>query len=114
MKYILLIILFCTTLDSQSKIVLNEVQKNEIMIVYGSATCHYCVDTKVYLIKKNIPFVFYDLDTNPLKIKEMHTKLREANISTASFQIPVVDKGGKIITNNYGSFEMFLSKLIKS
>ena len=111
MKYILLIVLFCTTLNSQTKIVLHEVQKNEIMIVYGSATCHYCLDTKEYLTKKNVPFVFYDMDTNPSKITEMHAKLRKVNISTADFQIPVVDKGGKIITNDYSSFEVFLSKL---
>lgn len=41
----------------------------------------------------------------------MHAKLRQANISTANFQIPVVDKGGEIITNDYSSFEVFLSKL---
>ena len=58
-----------------------------------------------------MPFVFYDLDKNPSKIQEMYTKLRNANISTSDFQIPVVDKGGQIFTNNYDSFEMFLNKL---
>ncbi|WP_439153043.1 glutaredoxin family protein [Winogradskyella sp.] len=81
------------------------------IIIYGSGTCHYCIDTKTYLTEKNIPFVFHDLDLDPKKIEEMYTKLRKANISTANFQIPVVDKGGKIITNDYGTFEIFLSKI---
>lgn len=81
------------------------------MIIYGSGTCHFCIDTKTYLTKNNIPFVFHDLDVDPQKIEEMYVKLRKANISTSNFQIPVVDKGGKIITNDYSTFDVFLSKL---
>ena len=41
----------------------------------------------------------------------MYVKLRKANISTSNFQIPVIDKYGEIITNDYSTFEMFLSKI---
>ncbi|WP_298237585.1 glutaredoxin family protein [uncultured Algibacter sp.] len=81
------------------------------IIIYGNRTCHYCVDTKTYLTKKRISFVFYDLDIHSEKIEEMYVKLRKSGISTSNFQIPVVDKGGKIITNNYKTFDEFLSKL---
>ncbi len=116
MKNVILYIFFLLTLSCNHKVsnINDTIIKDKIeqkIIIYGSATCHYCTDTKAYLIKKNTPFIFYDLDTNPSKITEMHTKLRKANISTANFQIPVVDKGGKIITNDYESFEVFLSKL---
>jgi len=91
--------------------VTNTTQEVEDIIIYGSGTCHYCIDTKTYLTKKNIPFVFHDLDLDSQKIEEMYTKLRKANISTADFQIPVVDKDGEIITNDYRTFEIFLSKI---
>ena len=75
-------------------------QELKEIIIYGSGTCHYCVDAKIYLTQKNIPFVFHDLDLDSKKIEEMYVKLRKANISTSNFQIPVVDKDGEIITND--------------
>lgn len=90
---------------------LNTTQEVKEIIIYGSGTCHYCIDTKTYLTKKNISFVFHDLDLDSKKIEEMYVKLRKANISTSNFQIPVVDKDGEIITNDYSTFDMFLSKI---
>ena len=98
-----------STPNAGNKVTANQELKE--LIIYGSGTCHYCVDTKTYLTKQNIPFVFYDLDLQPKKIEEMYSKLRKANISTANFQIPVVDKSGTIITNDYLTFDTFLSKL---
>lgn len=97
--------------ESVSDEVETTTKESKKIIIYGSSNCHYCVNTKIYLTKKNIPFVFYDLDLDPQKIEEMYVKLRKANISTSNFQIPVVDKGGKIITNDYFTFDVFLSKL---
>lgn len=90
---------------------LDTTQEVKEIIIYGSGTCHYCIDTKTYLTKKNIPFVFHDLDLDSKKIEEMYVKLRKANISTSNFQIPVVDKDGEIITNDYSTFDIFLSKI---
>lgn len=90
---------------------LDTTQEVKRIIIYGSGTCHYCIDTKTYLTKKNIPFVFHDLDLDSKKIEEMYVKLRKVNISTSNFQIPIVDKYGEIITNDYAIFEAFLSKL---
>lgn len=69
MKYIIFFCLFIVNFScnkKQSKTV-SENNTEKKTIVYGIATCHYCVDTKTYLAKKNIPFIFYDLDTNPKK-----------------------------------------------
>ena len=90
---------------------LDTTQEAKEIIIYGSGTCHYCIDTKTYLTKKNIPFVFHDLDLNSKKVEEMYVKLRKAKISTSNFQIPVVDKDGEIITNDYSTFDIFLSKI---
>ena len=103
----LVLVLSCNT----NKPKLNSTIIESKTIIYGSGTCHYCIDTKAFFVKNEMPFVFYDLDKNPSKIQEMYTKLRNANISTSDFQIPVVDKGGQIFTNDYDSFEMFLNKL---
>lgn len=97
--------------DNVSESASNTADKVQEIIIYGSGACHYCVDTKTFLTKKNIPFVFHDLDLDALKIEEMYVKLRKANISTANFQIPVVDKDGEIITNDYSTFDIFLSKI---
>jgi len=115
MKIFIFSIVFIISLTTVNcgKVSDNVAIKKELkeIIIYGSGTCHYCIDTKTYLTKKNIPFIFYDLDIDSQKIEEMYVKLRKANISTSNFQIPVVDKGGKIITNDYSTFDVFLSKL---
>ncbi|WP_299431568.1 glutaredoxin domain-containing protein [uncultured Maribacter sp.] len=112
MKYVIFLILLFNIYDTKPKALDSyESQEKKTLIVYGSASCHYCIDTKEYLTKKNISFIFYDLDIESDKILEMYDKLRKANISTANFQIPVVDKKGHIITNDYDTFEVFLSKL---
>lgn len=80
------------------------------VIVYGSDECHHCTDTKAFLKKNNIDFVFFDIDKNPEALKEMLTKLKNASISTSNLGIPVVDKQGLLYTNN-GIFEEFLEKL---
>lgn len=115
MRIFIFLIIFIITLTivscgQVSDNLATKIESKEI-IIYGSGTCHYCIDTKTYLTKKNIPFIFYDLDVDPQKIEEMYVKLRKANISTSNFQIPVADKYGKIITNDYSTFDVFLSKL---
>jgi glutaredoxin len=82
-------------------------QKQEKIIVYGSDTCHYCIDTKAYLKEKNINFIYYDIDLNKAKETEMITKLTNASISVASLSLPVIDYKGDIFLNK-GNFEEFL------
>ena len=110
MKHILLVVLFFTTLNSQTRIVLHELQKHEIMIVYGSDTCHYCIDTKEYLIEKKVDFIYYDIDVNIKKQKEMVGKLKKANISLSNLSLPVIDKNGEVFINK-GEFQDFIKKL---
>ena len=80
------------------------------MIVYGSDTCHYCIDTKAYLKEKNIDFIYYDVDINLVKQREMIIKLQKAGISLDNLSLPVADLNGKLIMNGY-DFEAFLKKL---
>jgi glutaredoxin 3 len=108
MKKILLLLFFFTAFIP-SQLHAQEKSKKAI-IVYGSNDCHHCIDTKAYLKKNNIEFVFFDIDKNVAALKEMLAKLKNAGISTSNLGIPVIDKQGVIFTNN-GVFEEFLKKL---
>lgn len=83
------------------------------IIVYGSDSCHYCIDTKTYLKEKNIDFTYYDVDVNILKQREMLIKLQNAGISVDYLSLPVVDLQGELIMNG-NNFEEFLKKLTAS
>jgi glutaredoxin len=106
---ILLFLIGLPVVSAQEKTKQKE-PKSTVLIVYGSDSCHHCIDTKLFLKNNSINFVFYDIDKDPVALKEMLAKLKEANISTANLGIPVVDKQGQFIINN-GNFEDFLNKL---
>ena len=89
-----------------------ELQSN-IVIVYGSDTCHYCVDTKLFLKEKQVDFTYYDVDVNFEKQKEMVSKLQKAGIPLDAIALPVVDLKGNLIMNNTEDFDGFLKGLIK-
>ncbi len=95
--------------DSISKMV-TEQKKSEKIIVYGSDTCHYCIDTKAYLKEKKIGFTYYDVDVNLLKQREMLIKLQKAGIPVDNLSLPVVDLNGKLVMNG-SNFKDFLKKL---
>ncbi|WP_298341542.1 glutaredoxin family protein [uncultured Algibacter sp.] len=84
--------------------------KSNKLIVYGSDTCHFCVDTKAYLKEKKIDFIYYDVDINLLKQREMLIKLQKAGIPVDNLSLPVVDLGNKLVMNE-ANFENFLKKL---
>ena len=81
-----------------------------IIIIYGSPDCHYCTDLKESLSKKQMAFVFFDIDKDQVALNQMLTKLKNANISTNNLQIPVVDKYGQIYVNN-ADFKDFIIKI---
>lgn len=95
--------------DSVSKIAIEQKQSKKI-IVYGSDTCHYCIDTKAYLKEKKIDFTYYDVDVNLLKQREMLIKLQKAGVPVDNLSLPVVDLNGKLVMNG-SNFEDFLKKL---
>lgn len=96
-----------TKVKSESTTVSTE---KKIIIVYGSADCHYCIDTKKFLTENKIDFVFYDIDSDRNALNEMLAKLKAAKISANGLGIPVIDKYGEVFTNNI-NFEDFLKKL---
>ncbi len=116
-KISLLLIMFCVFLPSyfmaqttiqQEPNAINKEKK--VIIVYGSADCHHCIDTKKFLTENKIEFVFYDIDNDRNALNEMLAKLKAAKISTNGLGIPVIDKYGEVFTNNI-IFEDFLKKL---
>jgi len=82
------------------------------IIIYGSDTCHYCLDTKAYLKERKIDFIYYDVDVNLVKQREMLIKMQKAGISTDNLSLPVIHKSGTLFMNS-GDFDKFLKRLIE-
>ena len=74
-------------------------KKLQKMIVYGSDTCHYCIDTKTYLKENKIDFTYYDVDINLTRQREIVIKLQKANISLDNLSLHVLDFNVKLIMN---------------
>lgn len=114
MKHLIIAVLFAATLHSNAQEVFHQTKelKIEKIIVYGSDSCHSCLDTKAFLKEKNIKFTYYDIDVNKKKEQEMLIKLQNANISIHTLSLPVVDiKGGVFL--NKGNLKEFLKVLNK-
>ena len=112
-----LIIISFLFLISPSNNTLKTIQqtKKEKIIVYGSDSCHSCLDTKAFLREKQIQFTYYDIDINKEKEQEMLVKLKKNNIPIHSLSLPVVDNKGDVFLNqgNLKEFFKVLSKKIK-
>jgi glutaredoxin len=111
MKYLIIVVLFLTTFHYNTQEVVHQTKKEKI-IVYGSDTCHSCLDTKAFLKEKNIKFTYYDIDINKQKEQEMLVKLQKANISIQTLNLPVIDNKGDVFLNK-GNFKEFLKVLGK-
>lgn len=83
------------------------------LIVYGSDTCYYCLETKAHLQEKEISFIYYDIDTNEIKLQEMLYKMRKAELSASNVQLPVIDKAGELFMNDQ-DFQYFLKRITTS
>ncbi|WP_271855982.1 glutaredoxin family protein [Patiriisocius marinus] len=107
----ILLIFLC--LSSVALAQTDAVAKSEVrtFIVYGSNTCHYCLQTKAYLQEKAISFIYYDIDENETKLQEMLSKMSKAGLSPSNVQLPVIDKAGEIFMNDK-EFTIFLKYLI--
>ena len=114
MKYFITTVLFFISIqiNAQKEFHQTKERKKEKMIVYGSDSCHSCIDTKAFLKQKNIKFIYYDIDVNKKKEREMLVKLQKANISINTLNLPVIDNKGDIFLNK-GNFREFLKVLDK-
>lgn len=66
------------------------------IFVYGITDCGLCTSFEADLDKENIPYSFYDINTNNEKRAEMMNKLGAAGIPSDSIQWPIVD----VMVNN--------------
>ncbi|MFY8187832.1 MAG: glutaredoxin family protein [Flavobacterium sp.] len=106
------VFLFSQSAFSQSETT-SEKKKTHKAIVYGSETCHYCIDTKKFLTENNIEYKFYDIDQDQNALKRMLSALRKASIDVSKLEIPVVIYGESIIVNGE-NFPQFLSLLLET
>ena len=89
MKFFLTILVFFLTLvdviPTQASIPnsnpLNEQQKPQKIIVYGSDSCHYCLDTKDYLKKYKFAIEYFDMSLNRCPSYEDAKKWREKSLA---------------------------------
>ena len=95
---------FCQEITTQNK--------QQAIQIYGSDTCHYCLDTKKFAEENKLNFVYFDIDKDENALREMLNKLRANNIATANLNLPVVDKNGIVFTNE-PDFTIFLNKLMQ-
>jgi glutaredoxin len=112
MKSVFLTILFLFSIQIGLSQENKTKSEQKAILIYGSDTCHYCVDTKKYAEDHQLKFIYFDIDKDEKALKEMLTKLRQNNISTANLNLPVVDKNGLVFTNEI-DFSSFLKKLIE-
>lgn len=101
---------FGQVLESVSKEKTTEKELKRL-IIYGSDTCHYCIDTKAYLKERKVDFIYYDVDVNLVKQREMVVKIQKAGMSLDNLSLPVIEKNGNLLMNN-GDFDTFLKGLI--
>lgn len=107
---LLFVFTFLFQYNGNAQTVVAKKDTKKIIIIYGSPDCHYCTDLKESLSKKQMAFVFFDIDKDQVALNQMLTKLKNANISTNNLQIPVVDKYGQIYVNN-ADFKDFITKI---
>ena len=118
MKYLILFFLLLVSCQNYEKEVFQkDIRSKKVeIIVYGSDSCHSCIDTKAFLNEKKIKFTYYDIDINKKKEREMLVKLQKANISTYTLNLPVIENKGEFFLNN-GNLKEFLKvvekKLVK-
>lgn len=121
MKSFILTILFIITFSeanfiqgeqkSSSKDKLHLQENLKKIIVYGSDTCHYCLNTKTFLKERKIDFIYYDVDVNLTKQREMLVKMQKSGIRVDNLLLPVIHKNNKIFMSD-GDFDAFLKHLI--
>jgi len=114
MKNLIIAILLFASLQNIAQEVVHQKKDSdkEKMIVYGSDSCHSCLDTKAFLKEKNIKFTYYDIDVNKVKEQEMLVKLQRANIPIYTLSLPVIDNKGDVFLNK-GNLKEFLIVLGK-
>lgn len=111
----LLLFIFCEysfaqVLKTASKEAVATNKSSKKIIVYGSDTCHYCLDAKSLLKKQHIDFIYYDVDINITRQREMLVKMQKAGLPIDNLSLPVVHKNDEIFMNN-GDFDAFLKRL---
>ncbi|MAM22710.1 MULTISPECIES: glutaredoxin family protein [Croceibacter] len=107
---IICVLLFTSLTFSQSNPLVTK--EKTPLIIYGSNTCHYCIDTKLFLKEKNIEFIFYDIDLSESKLNEMLKKLSTNGVDISNVKLPVIDKSGKLFMND-SKFQDFLKMLVQ-
>jgi glutaredoxin 3 len=114
MKYLITIFLFLITFYCNGQEVINHTKelKKEKIFVYGSDSCHSCIETKAFLKREKIKFTYYDIDVNKEKEQEMLVKLQKANIPIHTLNLPVIDNNGDIFLNK-GNLKVFLIEVYR-
>lgn len=93
----------------------NNTSINFDIYIYGILDCHYCNDLENILDQNQIPYIFYDSESNNEKRAEMMAKMQAAGFPPDSIQWPVVDVMIDNISNIFiqPDYETEIKPLIK-
>ena len=78
--------------------------KNTIL-VYGDEQCWNCQHFRKSLSEAHINFVFYDVDADAAKNREMWDKIYALAPKTKQITFPIVDINGKVIMTHPITFQ---------
>ena len=114
LKFVFLFVLVQNSFGQTEKKSAKKVTESQkTAIVYGSDSCHYCLDTKKFLTEHDIKFKFYDIDQDANALNRMLSTLRKAKIDVSSLEIPVVIYDKEIVVNG-NDFNAFIDRLLKT
>lgn len=65
------------------------------VVLYGASWCGFCKKAKEHLRRKNVPFIYKDIEADESAASEMDRKLARAGIRNSG--VPVLDIGGKML-----------------
>jgi len=74
--------------------------RKPLIVMYSLTTCGYCTLMRRNLLTKDIPFIEYFVDKEPMRETELRGKLERAGLSSRNFGTPTLEVNGIMLPNN--------------
>jgi len=74
--------------------------RRPLIVMYSLTTCGLCRHMRHKLESKNIAFIEYFIDEEPIRFEEVMGKLRSAGLSTRKAGTPILEVNGIMLPNN--------------
>lgn len=74
--------------------------RRPLIVMYSLTTCSLCHHMRHKLESKNIAFIEYFIDEEPIRQEEVMGKLRSAGLSSRNVGTPILEVNGIMLPNN--------------